>query len=268
VDSHDKTIADQAIQALKLRRQLERGAISEREYATALSEAVVADAATASPANSHLDNLAGKACPEFGNAQNSQQEPRFVPPPETHQFGREPDWAVNPGQQRAFEIPYEAQYWNAKPTSSVLVTPGEERYLAMKCPGCTAHLRIYDRTKELQCPDCQQRVEVERIDCTIALVLVKAVSEQIQIAPEIVISEKKLFAEMAQLNAVRFVARTIGALCGGFFASAGIAEILTRNSAMGIEFLVCASTLVVTSVCIVRHTRKATEPLNPNTGPT
>ncbi len=133
----------------------------------------------------------------------------------------------------------------------------------MKCPCCTADVRIYDQTIELSCRDCGADIAVERKDCTIALRLIEASSLQTDPVPLMDAKRdelKTLQSEAAMVITVKRVAGVLGLLLGSTFAYTGFAD-ASRDAAMGTSILVCAGALLGTVFCITRHTHKVSAQL-------
>lgn len=152
-----------------------------------------------------------------------------------------------------------------KPDTPVIVTTEAvpERFLAMNCPRCAASLSIYDRSTELHCSGCGAEVIVERRDCTVAL----------RLPPEVLIEEldaiavsaasakrdeelQKLRAEAAAAMSVKRSVGILGGLCGVGLGYMGITEMTAQHIGMGSGILICGSALLVSVVCITRHTTK------------
>jgi predicted RNA-binding Zn-ribbon protein involved in translation (DUF1610 family) len=138
-----------------------------------------------------------------------------------------------------------------------------ERFLAMNCPRCTASLSIYDRSTELQCGDCGAEVIVERKDCTVALRLraEELVEEPDPIAVSAASAKRdeelqKLRAEAAVAMNVKRGVGILGGLCGVGFGYMGTTEMAAQHIGTGAGILICGGALLVSVVCITRHTTK------------
>jgi ribosomal protein S27E len=278
-NSQAQHIAAQALKALHLRRQLERGDLTQQEYLDglkALQETPVPAAAQLPRATAEPDRDTGRTrsrrvvseplpkligsrealqlrrCPE-----NDQLTPEEYPA----QLNAQPEMA-----HRAVKKPAPLQRSTPTappmPAAPAMVTTQAtpERPLAMKCPGCAANLGIYDQTMELQCSDCGADIVIERKHCTIVLRLADEVSEDTDAIVALAASTdeelKKLRAEEAMVTIVKHATGILGGLCGVVFAYTGIVDMAARHIAVGTSILVCGSALLGIVICITQHTNK------------
>jgi hypothetical protein len=238
--SQEEHIAAQALKALHLRRQLERGDLTHEQY---------------------LDRLnAFQKAPE----QPAATEALMTGPPpklanafEVLHHGHRPDTAeLSPKDYVQQPAPVQ---WKAP---AVVLTPGiPERSLAMNCPQCTANLRIYDRITEVECGECGAQLVVERIDCTIAL---RQIKESIEVPAAAAVPAakrdeelQKLRAEAAMVSNVKRSAGILGGICAVGFVYEGIADLAARNIVSGAGILIGGGALLAAVICITRHTSRA-----------
>ena len=123
----------------------------------------------------------------------------------------------------------------------------------MKCPRCTASLRVYEQTTELSCYACGADLEVKREHCTIALRIIEEFSPPTDPVPLACTKRedlKTLQAEAEMLMTVKHVAGIMGLLCGGTFAYTGFEYMSSKDAAMGTCILVCAGAVLGTVLCI------------------
>jgi ribosomal protein S27E len=196
---------------------------------------------------------------------DSQEENIAAQAPEAlHQKTRARDAAQAPGVTAREPAPeLIGALPEQEPDTPVIVTTEAvpERFLAMNCPRCTAILSVYDRSTELRCRDCGAEVIVERKECTVALRLQELVEEPDPIAVSAASAKRdeelqKLRAEAATAINVKRSAGILGGLVAVGFAYLGFTEMAARNIAMSAGILICGSALLISVVCITRHTTK------------
>jgi hypothetical protein len=269
--SREKMIADQALKALQIRRQRERGALTEQEYVQALNALQGAEAPDMSDATDPASSAAlpeqARPKPKSLNALEALQLRRELEPGqltakdyleqlEVHPVAGSPEFSRPAPRSVSCEV---TQAYGLAAIVAPVATP--ERFLTMKCPGCAVNLKIYDHLTELNCSDCEALIQVERKDCTIALRLVENVSPEPSpdaISAQTARSEeiRKLQAEEAMMMMVKRIAGIVGVPSCGAIGYVAIAEMTTRDGAMGVSILLLASALFATVYCITRHTNK------------
>ena len=130
----------------------------------------------------------------------------------------------------------------------------------MNCPHCTANLKIYDRMVELECGDCGAQLIVERVDCTIALRQVKESIAEAAAVPVLSATRdeelQKLRAEAVMVSNVKRSAGILGGICAVGFVYTGISDLAARNTVSGVVILVGGGALVISVICITRHTSR------------
>jgi predicted RNA-binding Zn-ribbon protein involved in translation (DUF1610 family) len=268
-DSHEKHIAAQALRALDLRRQFDRGDLTYQEYFDHLN------AFEGTPAPAAAQGAAAEPSREPGDSQSrpgASEPPKLIGALAVLQLRRRLDNGELTPQQYLAQLDAEPEAHVSTPEPAL--TPMAKgpaifttqaipaRSLAMKCLRCAADLRIYDRMTEFECVDCGAEMFVERKDCTITLRLAEelpvetdaiAVAAASGTAGEAL---RKLRAEAAMVTNINRSAGILGGLCGVLFAYLGFAGMAARNIAMGASVLCCGSALLGTVVCITRHTTK------------
>jgi ribosomal protein S27E len=276
-NSDQKNIAAQALRALQLRRQLDRGEVSHKEYLARLN------AVPASVAEGKPHTPPAQAEPAVESARISHSTPAARPAIlmsalELLQLRRRLDNGELSRQeyhaqlhtapesvQVAVETPLPA------PTAAPAVTVPKSRkreivtdaavparYMAMKCPGCTADLRIYDRTLDIRCSECGADVLVERDNCTISLRLLEPDEMDLEAGAGSSCAGElaKLQTEVARLITVKRAAGMVGLLSSVLSACAGIADMAAQRTDTATCALISGCALLGTIVCITRHTSK------------
>jgi hypothetical protein len=243
-----RKIAAQALEALRLRREREREALTEEEYLSALAA------------------LRGAVAPE-----DTESRPRLMGALEALKL-RRPSEKIRPAapeppsqvhSQTNLDVPPDAPAPAAAPQRPpgppiILTETGSERFLSMKCPLCSASVRIFDQTRELSCSDCGVDISVERKDCTIALRLIDLSSPTDPASLKAAKKDdlKTLQAEAAMITTVKRIAGIFGLLLGGTFGYIGFLDMKAQDAVMGVSILVCAAALLGTVFFITRHTNR------------
>ena len=264
-----RQIAAQALKALQLRRQLERGDLTQQEYVDQLSEL---QGATAGP--KPLPSAATPAAP------TAPKPPKLAPALEALRLRQrldqgplgcqaglsllqlQPEAPTPPAPKPSLAAPAPVPPRRTRTIEIVTTKPLPERFLTMKCPRCAAALMIYDRTAELQCGDCGAEVVVVRKNFTISLRLAGESSADADptaitpIAANTGEELQKLRAEAAKVTNVKRAAGLLGGLCTAIFGYAGVSDLASGQTGTGAFILFCGSVLIATVVCITLHTTR------------
>jgi hypothetical protein len=223
----EKNPAAQALEALQLRRQFERGDLTEEEYRKRLRAIRAPANSKTAPLLSALDVL-------------HRRQPPVTPsttPPNTPE----------------------------EPSPEIILTPESkrsERLLAMNCPNCGAALSVDDTAIALRCQDCHEELVVDRGHCTVTLRLKpETVTTNPVAAPDNAAEVERLEAEASRLMTVKRACGFVGLLATAGFAYEGITDISAQHQVMGSGMFAFGAALVATVVIITRHTTKTRDRL-------
>lgn len=231
--NEEKHIAAQALNALQLRRQLDRGELTHVEYLAGLEAQEgsplpaggCAPQATAEPGRetdgSKSRQMKSELRPKLSNALEALQLQRRLEHGQLMQQEYLTELQGQPGTanlRMEETAPIDASSPtapSARPVALVIVTTQAvpERFLTMKCPRCEGSLSIYDRMMELQCNDCGSDIVVERKNCTIELRLDEDLLEE-QSAIAALAASSKRNEELKKLRArIAWIPSVVIACC-------------------------------------------------------